>query len=231
MSLFAMADFHLSKSIKDKPMDVFGKKWENYMQKIEENCNNILNQDDVLLIPGDVSWGTYASEIKSDLEFIENLPGKKIISKGNHDYWWTGAKKLEEMKAEFGITTVSFLHNNFFSYKDIAICGNRGWIKSESEENKKIYAREMIRLELSLKEAENAGFRKKIVMTHYPPCAGNEKIFDDFLELLLKYNVQRCIYGHLHNNFSAAFNGNCADVRFDLVSADYLDFKPLLIID
>ncbi len=230
MSLFAMADFHLSKSIKNKPMDVFGKTWENYMQKIEKNCNNILKPDDVLLIPGDISWGTYANEIKEDLKFIENLPGKKIISKGNHDYWWIGAKKLEELKEDFDIKTLNFLHNNFFAYQDIAICGNRGWIKSDADENKKIYARELIRLELSLKEAEAAGYSKKIVMTHFPPCCNSEKVFDDFFEIISKYNVQRCIYGHLHNNFSMAFTGMYGNVRFDLVSADYLEFKPLLII-
>ena len=229
MSLYAMADFHLSKSIKDKPMDVFGRTWENYMQKIEKNCNSILKDDDMLLIPGDISWATYANEIRSDLEFIENLPGRKIISKGNHDYRWTGAKKLEEMKNNFGIKTISFLHNNFFAYEDTAICGNRGWIKSESEENRKIYARELIRLELSLKTAQNAGFDKKIVMTHYPPCNSSDKIFDDFFEIIAKYNVERCIYGHLHNNFLTAFTGTYNGVQFDLVSADYLDFKPLLI--
>ena len=231
MSLFAMADFHLSKSIKDKPMDVFGKQWENYMQKIEENCKNMLSENDVLLIPGDISWATYAEELKSDLDFIENLPGRKIISKGNHDYWWTSAKKLEELKESLGIKTISFLHNNFFVYEDTAICGNRGWIKSDSEENKKIYDRELIRLELSLKSAEDAGYDKKIVMTHYPPCCGNDKIFDDFFEIIDKYNVKRCIYGHLHNNFSSAFTGIYNGVQFDLVSADYLDFKPLTVIN
>lgn len=231
MSLFAMADFHLSKSIKDKPMDIFGKRWENYMQKIEDSCKTVLSENDVLLIPGDISWATYANELKSDLDFIENLPGKKIISKGNHDYWWTSAKKLEELKAGFNIKTINFLHNNFFVYGDTAICGNRGWIKSESDENKKIYDRELIRLELSLKAAQNAGYDKKIVMTHYPPCSGNDEIFEDFLEIINKYNVKRCIYGHLHNNFSSAFTGMCGDIKFDLVSADYLDFIPLKIDD
>ncbi len=230
MGLYAMADFHLAIGVKDKPMDIFGRNWHNYMEKIKENCNICLTEDDVLLIPGDISWGTYMSQAENDLKFIEELPGKKVISRGNHDYWWASAKKLEEMKQRLELHSLIFLHNSFFEYEDIAVCANRGWNYSASSENVKIYSRELLRMELSLDVAEKAGFKSKIAVTHYPPILPDGTPDGRYIELFKKYNVALCLYGHLHNvKDSEVFEGEYCGIDFKLVSSDYLDFMPFKI--
>jgi len=232
MSLYAMSDFHLCVGVKDKPMDIFGDKWVDYINKIYINCNKILNEDDLLLIPGDISWATYKDQAIDDLRFINNLPGKKIISKGNHDYWWTTAKKLSELKTKYNLNTIEFLKNNYFSYNNTAICGNRGWtLLSNEEEDIKIYNRELNRLELSLESANKAGFNNKIVMTHYPPLKDKYTPDENVLSLLLKYNVTHCIFGHLHNlDSNEVYKGVYDGIEFNLVSSDYLNFTPTHIL-
>ena len=231
MSLYAIGDLHLSFGIKDKPMDVFGAGWQNYMEKIENNFKNNLKDDDVILLAGDLSWATYMEQSIEDFKFIETLPGKKIISKGNHDYWWDTVSKLNKFKTEKNFSSVEFLHNNFFVFEDYAICGNRGWIYSASEEDVKIYERELQRLEISLQSAEKEGYNKKIVMTHFPPLTAFEMGDGRIIELLKKYGVEQCVYGHLHNinpkeNYDQTVNG----IKFRLVSADYLEFNPVKIL-
>ncbi len=230
MGLYAMADFHLAIGVADKPMDVFGKVWQNYMTKIEENCRKVLTDNDVLLIPGDVSWGTYTSQAENDLKFINSLPGKKVISRGNHDYWWTSAKKLDELKEKLQLDTLIFLHNSFYQYENTAICANRGWNYSLSEENVKIYKRELLRMELSLQMAEKAGFSEKIAVTHYPPVTPDGNVDENYLAFFEKYGVTLCLYGHLHNvRKENVFEGMAKNVEFRLVSADYLEFMPFRI--
>lgn len=231
MSLYAIGDLHLSFGIKDKPMDVFGAGWQNYMEKIENNFKNNLKDNDVILLAGDLSWATYMEQSIEDFKFIEALPGKKIISKGNHDYWWDTVSKLNKFKTEKNFGSVEFLHNNFFVFEDYAICGNRGWIYSASEEDVKIYERELKRLEISLQSAEKEGYNKKIVMTHFPPLTAFEMGDGRIIELLKKYGVEQCVYGHLHNinpkeNYDQTVNG----IKFRLVSADYLEFNPVKIL-
>ena len=167
----------------------------------------------------------------ADFEFIEALPGRKIISKGNHDYWWDTVSKLNKYKNEKGFKTVEFLHNNFFVYEEIAICGNRGWIYTSSQEDIKIYERELSRLELLLQAAEKAGYNKKTVMTHFPPLTALEAGDGRMLDMMKKYGVTECVYGHLHNvNPKENHAQTICGIRFRLVAADYLEFNPLRIL-
>ena len=224
MSLYAIGDLHLSLGT-DKPMDVFGGRWENYVEKIKEGFS-VLNDDDLTVICGDISWGMSMGETLEDFKFIDRLPGKKIILKGNHDYWWTTATKAKKFFAENDITTIDILHNNCFKYENIALCGTRGWFYEESkgnEHDKKVMNREIMRLDASLKAA---GEGEKYVFMHYPPKYYNYE-FPEILELLRKYDVRRCIYGHIHGSGCAfAFNGMYGNAKFDLVSADYIQFEP-----
>ena len=228
MSLYAISDLHLSFNV-DKPMDIFGNKWALHERKIESNWSNLITDEDTVLIAGDISWGMKESESKDDLNWINKLPGRKIISKGNHDYWWGSISKLNS-----SYDKIKFIQNNFYIYKDYAICGTRGWICPGSdkftEKDKKIYDRELIRLELSLSEAVKNGYEKFIVMIHYPPV--NEKFQKSgFLEIFEKYKVKKVIYGHLHgmteDKLASELNGN---IEYIMTSCDYLDFCPKKIL-
>lgn len=228
MSLYAISDLHLSFNV-DKPMDIFGDKWLLHERKIENNWQKLISDDDTVLIAGDISWGMKESESKDDLDWVNSLPGKKIISKGNHDYWWGSIKKLNS-----SYDKTKFIQNNFYTYNDYAICGTRGWICPGSdkftEKDKKIYDRELIRMELSLSEAKKNGYEKFIVMIHYPPV--NEKFeMSGFTSIFQKYNVDKVIYGHLHgmteDKLSSKLKGN---IEYIMTSSDYLDFCPKKIL-
>lgn len=232
MALYAMADFHLCMGVQDKPMDVFGGRWDGYIDKIYRNCTHLLTNDDTLLIPGDISWGTYTHQAAEDFKFISSLPGTKIISRGNHDYWWTTKNKLDKLMNELGITDIKFLHNNFYAYNDTAICGCRGWIYSATPENVKIYNRELLRLEYSLNAAAQNGFNEKIAVMHYPPYKTADAPDENIFRILEKYNVKKCLYGHLHGNFDKPIlSGVFGGINFSLISADYLNFMPKKILD
>ena len=241
MAIYALSDLHLYKSIKEKPMDIFGPEWDNHMKKLWEGCK-ILSQEDVLLVPGDISWAMYLKESFEDLKFIEEIPGRKIISKGNHDYWWESHKKLKEYIDACGFKTISFLHNNFFEYGEIALCGNKGYFYNPAgyEENpsenaqhdRLLYERELARMELSLEAAEKAGFKRKVFQTHYPPSKNMKEPDEKVLELFGKYGVEACVYGHLHaasrwKNFEGSFGGT----EFFYVSCEHNNFTPRLIIE
>lgn len=223
MALFAMSDLHLPLGI-DKPMDIFGKGWENYVERIEDNWKRLVTEQDTVLICGDFSWATYLEESRADFDFLHKLPGRKIISKGNHDYWWTTAAKLEIFRRENKLDDIVFLHNNSVLYGDYAICAARGWKspfdKDFTTADQKIYEREIIRLELSVAQGKKLS-DKIIVMLHYPPDAGMTDVIE-------KHQVQKCVYGHLHGRNAVEVND---DDRYALVSADYLGFEPLKICD
>ena len=225
MSLYAIGDLHLSLSV-DKPMDIFGDKWSGYTEKIK-NGFSALTDDDVTVLCGDLSWGLGIDECEKDFAFIDALPGKKIILKGNHDFWWSTVNKTKKFFEAHNISTIEILHNNFFEYGEYAICGTRGWFYEEetgAEHDKKIMAREIGRLRASL---EAAGDRKKLVFLHYPPIFLDYKC-EGILDLLKEYEVRLCCYGHLHGKAcSAAFNGWRGGTQFKLLSADYVDFKPV----
>ena len=228
MSLYAIGDLHLSFSA-EKPMDVFGDKWENHAEKLRQGFSK-LNEDDVCVICGDLSWGMGLEQTREDFLFIHSLPGKKIILKGNHDYWWSTASKFEKFCIENGFADLHLLNNNCYEYGDYAICGTRGWFFEEErsgQHDEKVFKRELLRLEASLKAA---GDRSKLVFLHYPPrykgyeCA-------EILKLLETYGVRRCFYGHLHGgSHKLAMEGQWDGVEFRLTSADYLSFQPYPVI-
>lgn len=228
MSLYAISDLHLAFNT-NKPMDIFGEKWYKHHEKIENSWRSKINDDDMILIAGDISWAMKAEDSLEDLNWIESLPGKKIISKGNHDFWWGSISKLNSM-----YENTKFLQNNFYTYGEYAICGTRGWICPGSdkftEKDEKIYSRELIRLRLSLDEAKKNGFEKFIVMIHYPPT--NEKFEEsEFKKIFEEYSVEKVIYGHLHGPaLNRVLNGVYDGVEYIMTSADYLDFEPKLII-
>lgn len=233
MSLFAISDLHLSFS-SNKPMDVFGNKWENYTDKILNNWQKTVSQNDVVVIVGDISWGTYLDDCVLDFDFINKLNGEKIILKGNHDYFWTTAKKLNEFLKQNNFNSISFLNNNANFYNNIAICGTRGWLcpngDSFGDEDSKIYNRELQRLESSLKFAKDNGYKTDFVFMHFPPISKNKKPDLGFLEIFNKYEVKNCIYGHLHSDAqNYALIGNYENINFQLVSCDFINFMPILI--
>ncbi|MDD6090101.1 MAG: metallophosphoesterase [Candidatus Limivicinus sp.] len=225
MALYTIGDTHLSLS-RDKPMDIFGEKWKDHAEKLKSGFSAV-GQDDLTVICGDLSWGMGIEETKEDFLFIDALPGRKIILKGNHDYWWSTATKTRKFFEQNGISTIDILYNNCFDYGDYAICGTRGWFYEEEKGNEhdaKIMHREIMRLETSLNAA---GDRKKLVFLHYPPVFQSYRC-EEILQLLKKHEVRLCCYGHIHGkgcNF--AFNGWMDGTEFRLVSADFVDFTPV----
>lgn len=224
MSLYVIGDLHLSLG-SNKPMDIFGAKWENYTDKIANEFSQLIPEDTIVLC-GDTSWAMSLEEARSDFAFIDSLPGRKIILKGNHDYWWTTASKMDKyIKAE-GFNTLSFLHNNSFSYDGVSICGSRGWFFEEETDNEhdiKMINREVLRLKKSLSEAEN---EEKIVFLHYPPVY-RDYVCKEIINVMTEYGVKKCYYGHIHGyGHKNAYTGNYMGIEFRMISADFIGFKP-----
>lgn len=225
MSLFAIADLHLSLSV-NKPMDIFGERWLNHVERLTENWNKTVLAEDVVVIPGDISWAINFEEAKADFEYINRLNGTKIISKGNHDYWWSTMSKLNNFLDENSFDTIKFLHNNHYAYEKYGICGTRGWINENGvPADAKVLAREAQRLEVSIKSALNANL-EPIVFLHYPPVFANESNYD-ILDVMYKYNVKECYYGHLHGKaHKYAICGERENINFHLIAADFVQFCP-----
>ncbi len=224
MAIWTMADLHLSLGT-NKPMDDFYG-WKDYVHRIEGSWKESVAKEDTVVIPGDFSWGMDFEHALPDFKFIDMLPGKKIILKGNHDYWWTTRAKTEKFFNENGLSTINILHNNSVLCENTALCGTRGWVFLPNEEHDlKISAREAARLELSLADSERFSGAEKIVFFHYPPVYGNEFVPNIF-DVLLKYNIKKVYYGHLHGAArSIANEGDYMGINFKLVSADHLGFK------
>lgn len=229
MSLYAIGDLHLSHAV-EKPMDIFGDKWKGHTEKLKKGFA-MLKDSDVCVLCGDLSWGMNLEETREDFLFIDRLPGRKIILKGNHDYWWSTATRAQRFFRENGIGSIDILYNNSFSYGDYALCGTRGWFFEEEkgiEHDKKIMRREIMRLEASLNAA---GDKKKLVFLHYPPVFQKYRC-PEILELLKKHQVRLCCYGHIHGKGCAlAFNGWRDGTEYKLVSADHVDFTPVLLLE
>ncbi len=224
MALYALGDTHLSLSC-NKPMDVFGGAWENYVDKLKHGFSEVQPEDTVILC-GDLSWGMSLEQAEADFAFLNDLPGEKLLLKGNHDYWWTTAAKMNRFFEEKGFGTFKLLHNNCWRYGDIALCGTRGWFFEENGDPK-VFKRELIRLETSLKAA---GDREKFCFLHYPPWYQGYTC-KEIIALLEQYQVKACFYGHLHGgSHRLAMEGTFGGVEYHLVSADYLDFKPKKIL-
>lgn len=229
MALFALGDSHLSLG-GTKPMDVFGGVWVDYVEKLREGFCSVVGEEDTVVLCGDLSWGMSLDEAEPDLVFLHNLPGRKILLKGNHDYWWETAAKMTRFFEAKGFFDFSILHNNCVRYGDIALCGTRGWFLDEEQKghNEKMINREIMRLEASLKAA---GEREKYCFLHYPPIYQGYRC-PGILELLERYHVKCCCYGHLHGRSRRlAIEGRRNGTEFHLVSADHLAFIPKKILD
>ena len=229
MALYAIGDLHLSLR-SNKPMEIFGDGWRDYVARIREGFS-VLTEDDVTVLCGDLSWGMSLEESLEDFRFIDALPGKKYLLKGNHDYWWNTAAKMKRFFAENGLDTLDVLHNNCHLYGDVALCGTRGWfyeLDHQGTHNEKVLLREVGRLETSLKAA---GDREKLCFLHYPPIYQGYEC-PEILRLLREYGVKACYYGHLHGaSHRRAIEGTRGGTLFSLVAGDFLGFVPKKICE
>lgn len=234
MSIFVIADLHLSFK-NPKPMNIFGDNWENHELKIKEDWESRVTSEDLVVLPGDFSWAMNLEDAYLDFEYLNKLPGKKLLLKGNHDYWWTTITKMRSYLKENNFDTIDFIYNNSYLFEDTILTGTRGWALNDLEGNNKILNRELGRLELSLKEGiTKYGEDKPIfVFMHYPPITNSAIINKSelkFVELMQQYKVERCMYGHLHSHsHKDAIEGKVQEIDFRLVSGDYLDFKLMKI--
>lgn len=228
MSLYAIGDLHLCLGA-EKPMDIFGGAWVGYMDKLKSGMSQI-GPDDTTVLLGDLSWALSLEEAQKDFAWINEIPGKKIILKGNHDYWWSTASKFYSFCEKNGFSNQFIMHNNHYIYEDWAICGTRGWFFEEersTQHDEKVFKRELLRLETSLK---SAGDMKKLVFLHYPPRYSGYEC-PQILSLLERYEVRCCYYGHLHGaSHKLAVEGLWNNTEFRLVSADRLNFSPFKVI-
>lgn len=223
MSIYAISDLHLSYNT-DKPMDIFG--WKNYENKIKENWNSKVKESDLVILGGDFSWSMDLKDTYKDFEFIHKLPGKKILIKGNHDYWWGTLTKMKKYINEIGFNDINFLYNNSYEFEGKIICGTRGWNFTDlQEDDEKIYNREIQRLKLSLEDTvKKYGTDKEIIVClHYPPLKTNE--ISDFVRVMEEYNVTKCIYGHLHGPaHKFIVEKNIDNIQYIMTSCDYTNF-------
>lgn len=228
MALYAIGDLHLSLGA-NKPMDVFGGNWVGYMDKLQDGLS-VIGENDTTVLLGDLSWALGLDTAKEDFAWIDRIPGRKIILKGNHDYWWSTAAKFYKFCQKNGFSDQYILNNNHYEYEGYAICGTRGWFFEEdrsSDHDGKVFRRELMRLEASLK---SAGDLPKIVFLHYPPRYRGYEC-PEILQLLKQYDVRRCFYGHLHGaSHGLAMEGLWDGIEFRLVSADRLNFRPFQVI-
>ena len=225
MSLFAIADTHLSLGT-NKPMDSFPG-WNDYVARLGNNWNSIVKEEDTVVIAGDISWAMNFDELYEDFSFLNDLNGKKIIVKGNHDYWWNTLSKMNKFIAENNFDSINILQNNSYTVDGISVCGSRGWMFESSEEHdEKILSREVGRIKMSLDSAVN---ENRILFLHYPPITTNSSC-DEILDTLKEYGIKKCFYGHLHGMAPKyAFEGEYDGIDFKLISADRLSFVPKLI--
>lgn len=228
MAVFTIGDPHLSLGC-DKPMDIF-KGWHNHAQRLFQSWREVVGEGDTVVIVGDLSWAMTLEEALPDLRAIDSLPGRKIIIKGNHDYWWSTRRKIDAFFADNALNSLNVLFNDAYEADGIVICGTRGWFYDADEgEDDRVFLRECGRLEASLKalpEAEG----ERVAFIHYPPIAGGQRV-EPIIALLEKYNVKRCYYGHLHGAGAAyAFCGTSGGIKFELVSADRLAFRPMRVV-
>ena len=227
MALYVIGDTHLSLG-ENKPMDVFGGRWDGYVEKLREGFSAVTAEDTTVLL-GDLSWAMNMNDAKADFAFLSGIPGRKLIVKGNHDYWWSTAAKFVSFCTENGFETLELLHNNCALYGETALCGTRGWFFEEDRRgthDETVFLRELGRLETSLRAA---GDREKICFLHYPPIYQGYRC-DEIIELMQRYGVRRCFYGHLHSeSHRLAVEGMNDGIDYRLVSADYLNFRPYRI--
>ena len=234
MSIFVIGDLHLSFN-NPKPMDIFGENWSGHEEKIKKNWIEKVKENDLVVLPGDFSWETYLEDTKLDFAYLNSLPGKKLLLKGNHDYWWTTLTSMRSFLQENNFTNIDFLYNNSYEFENKILCGTRGWSIVDEEMDKKLIKRELIRLELSIKDGiSKFGTDKEIIVfMHYPPITKSKLITNqeaEFIEMMNTYHIKRCYYGHLHgSSIHDAVEGNVNGIELKLISADGLDFDLIKI--
>lgn len=237
MAIYAIGDLHLSLN-EEKPMDIFGENWKQHEEKIKQNWLETVKENDLVLLSGDFSWKMHLRDMYEDFKYLNDLPGKKILLKGNHDYWWTTLNKMREFIQNNQFTNIDFLYNNSYEYENVIIVGTRGWALNDTEKGEKMHHREEERLKLSLQDAIKKDNKKEIIcMMHYPPIVNMhiENIDENslkstkssnYVDIMKKFNVKMCIYGHLHGKaHEEAVEGQFEGINFKLVSADYLNFR------
>lgn len=224
MSVFVIGDPHLSFSV-EKPMDIFGG-WQDYTKRLKDNWEKVVSPTDTVIIPGDISWASDLEHATEDFRFINSLPGKKIIGKGNHDFWWTTMNKLEKFKAENSFESINFLFNNAYEVENIAVCGTRGWFFDDKSDNaEKVITREAGRLSRSIEQALTFG-KEPVAFLHYP-VAYESGVCEILLDVLKKYGIKRCYFGHVHAEKTGRYEKYTYDgITFSLISADFLSFCP-----
>ncbi len=240
MSVFAISDLHLSLNERtNKSMDVFGRRWQDYVCKLEKNWRAVITDQDTVVIPGDISWALSVEEAALDFSFIDSLPGKKLIGKGIHDFWWQTMRKLTAFVDTNHFSTISFLYNNAYVVEDLIIAGTRGWFYDPSCDNMppetdfaKISAREAARLTISLNEAQKLSElypeKERIVFLHFP-VIWSGKAADELMDVLLSFGIKRCYFGHIHGSYDLPTEFEEKGVHFTLISADFLNFVPKIV--
>ncbi len=240
MSVFAISDLHLSlNESTNKSMDVFGRRWQDYVQKLEKNWRAVVTDADTVIVPGDISWALSTEEALADFSFLNSLPGKKLVGKGNHDFWWQTMRKLTAFTEANHFDTVSFLYNNAFLVEDLIVTGTRGWFYDPSCDHippetdfKKICAREVGRLAMGLDEAKKLQKEHPeseiAVFLHFPVSWGG-KTLEELMDLLISYEIRRCYFGHIHGSYDMPMEFEEKGVHFSLISADFLNFVPKIV--
>ncbi len=238
MSLFVIADLHLDIKSNQKSMEIFGNRWKGYVDKIQKNWTHLVTDNDTVIIPGDISWALTLKDSVHDLKWIDALPGRKILLKGNHDFWWATNSKMKSFLEENNIQSIDILNNNAYEVEKYIVCGSRGWFTDKSMQTSaqdvdysKIINRELIRLKMSLDDAirlKSNTEKEILVFLHFPPVWSDFRC-EEILKLLNEYNIKHCYFGHIHSTYtvpSIFFDGG---MEFKLISADFLDFIPQFI--
>ena len=238
MALYVIADLHLDTKSNQKSMEVFGNRWNGYVNKIQKNWLKIVTDADTVILPGDISWALNLEEAIHDLRWIDALPGRKILMKGNHDFWWSTASKMQKFFCEKCINTIDVLNNNALEVENYILAGSRGWFTDRSMQNAsqdvdyaKIINREVIRLKMSLdaaKKLQAASGKEILVFLHFPPLWGDFRS-EEILSLLKEYEIHRCYFGHIHSSYNTPSTFEDNGIRFQLIAADYLDFIPQIL--
>lgn len=230
MAIYVIADLHLSFS-QDKPMSIFGENWEGHSEKIKNNWISKVKPEDTVVLPGDFSWAMYLQDTYKDFEYLNSLPGKKLLLKGNHDYWWTTVTNMRNFLEENKFKNVDFIYNNSYLVENKILTGTRGWNLLDTENSSKMIKRESIRLQLAIEDGiKKYGDDKEIIVfMHYPPISNTNKK-SEFLKILKQYDIKRCYYGHLHGkSHQDAVEGIVDGIEFKLISADYLNFDVIKV--
>lgn len=236
MSIYVIGDLHLSFG-QDKPMNIFGENWNDHANKIKNNWIKKVKEDDLVVLPGDLSWAMHLEDAFEDFKYLSKLPGTKLLLKGNHDYWWSTLNKMKNYLNENGFKKIDFIYNSAYLYNNKIIVGTRGWSLQDSENSNKMIHRENERLKLSIEDGiKQFGIDKEIIcFMHYPPINSKNIMKNNHLEFfstMKQYNVKRCYYGHLHGkSHMEAINEIVEGIKFQLVSSDYLDFDLIKIED